>query len=41
MEFFALPAAEQAEFERLTEVFEVQEERVLDISQLLPTSYSS
>lgn len=44
MEFFALPAAEQAEFERLVAVFEpfeVSEEHVLDPAQLLPIIHSS
>ncbi|MEJ5998462.1 hypothetical protein [Corynebacterium sp. H130] len=41
MEFFALPAAEQAEFDRLTAIFEVEEEHVLDPSYLLPIIHSS
>lgn len=41
MEFFALPAAEQAEFERLTSIFEIAEEHVLDADFLLPAIYSS
>ncbi|QGU01571.1 hypothetical protein CKALI_03440 [Corynebacterium kalinowskii] len=41
MEFFALPAAQQAEFERLTSIFEVEEEHLLDADFLLPTIYES
>lgn len=41
MEFFALPAAEQEEFERLVSDFERVEEHVLELSVLRPAIYTS